>query len=267
MTPEKTQSERLQASSSEQISQLRTVAGKPLEITVFKGDPDRPTKAEWILIAITLVLAVFNYFTVRYAADQAQAALDAAAYAKESANSSDTSLAIAKLSIALAEASLETTRNSALVYEYLTKADLRAYVSTSRINPVEIRSNMPLKTAYEVVNVGKTPARNLLIYHLFALGTEVPEDLARTLKESIDRRDQQGFILGSNVPMSKDVVSEWLISKDDSIAVYNGTRAIFLLVLIRYYDTFNQRHYTWQCVSFSPASNSVGAYKKFNDAD
>jgi hypothetical protein len=151
------------------------------------------------------------------------------------------------------------------VYWKAVKIENRAYLALE-FGPAKIKVGGPISASYKITNTGKTPAINLLPYHATIFWQDVPDSLFTIVKASIERHDRQGFITGTSVPINKDAIWDGVLTVQDSIDYYSGQKNIFLLGAIRYYDRFDERHYTWFCVAYR-SDGTYYAYPKYNDAD
>ncbi len=220
-----------------------------------------------ILTVIGLVsLGGFIWFSIVQHEDNVRAlksTTDALDLAKQNAASSDI---ISKQAIALADSSLQTTKKSARIYEYLTKSDLRAYVVLKEMT-FQLRVGQKPRGEYQYINLGKTPARHVVVMHCLVVGDAGMVDRATNiLKGAASRRDSIGYVIGSNISPTKDFVGDAVLTRGDSVAIANGTESVYLLGLIGYYDKFNERHLTWFCHTLY-FDGSYGVYPKFNDAN
>jgi hypothetical protein len=141
----------------------------------------------------------------------------------------------------------------------------RAYVNLETIDDIRIMPLDSIKFAYRFVNVGKTPARFVFPVHVIIQG-EMGDSFAIKLKNIIDNVDKQGFVEGSNIPLSKTIYSNWIMSEDDYASFWKKEKPVYVLGLIKYYDIFNERHYTWFCYNLLP-DGTYTAYPQYNDAD
>ena len=235
----------------------------PVNVIVTKQERDKPTITEWILVCTTIVLAILNYYTVRYASEQTKAAIDAVA-------ATESSLAITKYSIALAEQSLATTKKSSEVYEALTKADLRAYVIVKDIAKIQIRTGNKMEIPVTVINVSKTPANFLVHHNHLIIGREVTSQDSTRFMQILDRNKFDGHNLGSNMQSATKPVAFNIdppISLDDSIAIATGKAPVYLIGFISYFDWFNERHLTVYHGIYKPSGEFYTIGSRFNFAN
>ena len=117
-----------------------------------------------------------------------------------------------------------------------------------KVQKLKFVSKDSIAVNYGIVNIGKTPAKNMLSYNC-VLGN--PNDISMkhyvdTLKKSIDFNSQQGFVLGANNRWEKSGGMGG-IRQIDSLKIIDNEVSIVIIVVIRYYDIFNEVHYTWGC--------------------
>jgi hypothetical protein len=132
--------------------------------------------------------------------------------------------------------------------------ELRAYVVVTNIDPIYLRVNKQISISYTATNMGKTPSNNSIAFSKFLL-----RDKADTieigkgykqLRESIDRHDKGGWVMGVNFPLNKEFKSDFIYNAYDSICFYKNMSYMCLLIGIRYYDFFGRKHYTMQCLFY-----------------
>jgi hypothetical protein len=230
-----------------------------LGVTVYRGDKDRPTTAEWCLIVVTFVLAVLNYFTVKYAGDQTTAAINASKSAeatfelsKRTADSSDASssktLAIAQRSITLAENSLAISRKGMENYERISKVDLRPYIVIDQDTiDVSVSIGKRISTRFGFTNVGRTPALDCFHANSCVVADSMRQFALDKLFQTAEWHKKEGIALGSNIHKTKEG-TYGVFSLQDSIDVATGTKKLIFFGLISYNDVFGDRHFTWYCL-------------------
>jgi len=245
--------------------------------TIFIEE-SRFEKPHFIVQTILMIIAIGTLLGfIYYSAIQHQDSVNALKQAKYSSDSSDVatkmSIALTERSIAIAESSNIYTRQTMQAGEARLEKDIRAYVVFNSVNLEALTTDKPLKVHYSIINTGRTPAKKTFTIHTLGYVTgiySIPSVFNRHLDslaiafEGIVRRNNNGFILGNNIPMNKDFDGDVISTKD--LQFFNeGHGIIYLIALTRYYDNFGKIHHTWLCVSF-PKDGTVHP-EKYNDAD
>lgn len=231
----------------------------PIEVLVKKGDKDRPTMAEWILIGITFLLAVFNVFIIKYAGDQAKAAIDAVQLGRDqftrqlkidfidSIRQSQRDLAQDRKDALFAKS--QTVRDS--FYFITTKKSLRPYITlvsdTFSFSTPVIGGGIP-STNIRYKNVGKTPAYNIISVDRYRITNNIRNSdiFKREIKPDDFREITRS--LGENESSNMFWEDEnRIFTKQDSTDITSGKFGIFWGFIFTYSDIFGDRH-TLQCV-------------------
>jgi hypothetical protein len=173
----------------------------------------------------------------------------------------------------IADSSYALSKSIADSQERFVKIDTRAYLNF-KLTGVKVQPKDTIRVNYEVINSGKTPARYVYQFNTVFLcpknridsdntttRTNVIDSVAAWIKKDIQENDKVGIICGSNIILQYGIKSEWTISPEEQ-----QSENVYVLGLIKYYDVFNEIHYTWFCLNLLFNGNYI-AYDKYNEAD
>ena len=173
--------------------------------------------------------------------------------------------------IAFADSAFKSSKKSSQVYEYLTKSDLRAYVNITERESITMRVGDYIKTQYEIVNSGKTPALNFLPYNaIFAVcdnDSAVITHGYNTVCDAIKRHTRDEMVLSTSVPFVKQTQTALKMNEIDSLNIQSGKCNICLIIGIFYKDIFGRPHHTFYCSITGKDTDIEKIYPKYNWAD
>lgn len=159
-------------------------------------------------------------------------------------------------SLKISSQNLKTISNNA-------DAELRAYLSIKDIQSEPLKVGEKTKAYIHYINTGKTPAKNILSFtgNKISKGEIYQADFNHAERNM--RREQ---------PLSPDNAAthfsfSQIITKNDSIAIMNGTKHWYIIGEFIYLDVFKQKHFTRFAVFYSPAIKAFADYKKFNESN
>lgn len=250
------------------------------KVIVLKGDKDRPTKAEWILITITLILAIFNYFTLKYASNQSSAALDAVRVAdsqfvyqrwRDSINSFNQNYKDSLFAKSQHErdslnfVSIELTKQSIKFAGENARTNLRPYVviDEDSIITLSIGVNRNILVSLITINVGKTPAIDFFHTNICRVVDVISQQIFDGLNEQVERHKKTGVVVGSHLTFPKDGIYG-VLSLKDSIDVFTEKKKLVFAGIISYGDVFGGRHLTWYSMEYNVKRNKWISVEKYN---
>lgn len=211
--------------------------------------------ASTLLTFVAVVLIWRTLIHTRRAAEAAAATVDE----MEDANAAAVRAAQA------AEGSVEVAREA-------TARQLRAYlvVEVGKLNVFKVGQKIAAR--FEIVNMGQTPAYNILqVSGLQVAGEEFPDEEAVFARLSIEeikiRFPATEFVMGRLGGVTKE--SDEVLSVEEHDSIISGRQRLFVYGNVIYDDIFGECRMTTFCWSFSGAETSsmnAHQYTKYNRA-
>lgn len=240
-------------------------------IIVYKGDKYRPTMAEWILIAITIVLAICNIIIINYASNQSKAAIDAVNLAKNQFNYQRKQDSIRTIQQNIKDSIFYSSQHirDSLNYNNII-IENRAYVDIADIRGLYLKVNQPIAIdSLILVNTGKTPAYNVRVATGIIIGTGIyPNEIKDIDKQVLSAPE---FTIGAGQTSLSSLTKEYrhmIFRKQDSTNIFSNKYTLFYFGKITYKDKFRKQHFTRFAVQFEFGRIwSFFQYKYFNDGD
>ncbi len=158
------------------------------------------------------------------------------------------------------------------LYSESVKIDNRAYLVVQNFVAPKIILGDSVGIPFEIQNLGKTPALKVMELHSFIFAgkmSHVEDSIDRQANNfigTLERQDNIGIVCGNGAPLEGIINSKRVITEAEARGIINGDASIYVLIFVKYYDFFGERHYTWFCVECD-GRGSYRAYKKYNDAD
>lgn len=146
--------------------------------------------------------------------------------------------------------------------------ELRAFIMVRKVTPLKIVANDTNYTVckYEIINVGKTPALNIVSSTKFAIG-KIPLYHIYDSLTNVNKKAVNGFALGPNNSDTRKIQSHFKISKNDSINIVNDKIDNCLMILVSYTDWFGKEHSTLYGVRINVHDSTYRYYRDYNYAN
>lgn len=217
MTPDKKQNN----------SRYSKPPNNPKDVFIYKGDIDRPTKAEKIIIAITIILAIFNVFIIYFASVQSTAAIDA----------------------------VKITRDT-------SERQLRAYLGVE-IKEFGRQPDGRMVISFNIINYGQTPTQVVNIrYNIDILSDPLPAQF-RPEYSPLQIPFPPKTIFSQKDSSNVTTVSHKSFPLDGIVRAhgFKSNIRIYAFILVVYKDVFDIERHTFYCAKIIPRSSKT----KFGD--
>lgn len=247
----------------------------PTKVIVYKGDKDKPTIAEWMLIVITFILAVFNVFIIIYASNQVGAAIDTVKVARDQFNYQRTQDSIYAIRQTKRD-SIQNTKDSLFAESQRQRDSLsnksfrlenRAYIIFHNFAPVAFNFGGGITTIPILIkNVGRTPAQRMMHYTYLSYDEDSIKNYVHSGEKFIERHKSEGVSLGGDGD-STYIIFHNKFTKKDSIFFVTNKPKIYIGGIVSYYDIFGIRHLTYFCIERIYGLSEMRGYKKYNEVN
>lgn len=247
------------------------IENSPLKISINEGKMNWGTVTEWILLFITIVLAIYTIKTATYASDQAKAAIDAVRLGRNQFDyqrKQDSINAIRQDEKDLAQktkdilfATSQKQRDSLSRESF--QLENRAYIIFKTVSldttDFQDRGN---KMSVKIINTGNTPAR----YTTDFAGITLKEDSIKSLfqkgKEILQSSTPKGFFIAAND--SATLVTPLINPKINKPITFTRSDTIYFCGIIKYFDIFRIPRWTYFCIEWKYGTRMI-TYKEFNE--
>jgi hypothetical protein len=218
----------------------------------------RCNSPEWFLVYVTFGLVVITGMLAFYTWGLFREATG-------QSHSVDSSLALTKRSVGVAESSLAVSKKNVDLYWTAVKIETRAYVS---IAPPEIHFDKIVGHKFEVIwdeqNTGKTPAYKVFGDH--HIGVLAESDYKNSINNEKMIWRGYGFVYGQGIPLPQKIqIANINQMQTDSLSA--GVWHIFFWGTITYEDKFGERHFTQWGMNYGWDVGSMRVTREHNNAN
>jgi hypothetical protein len=203
----------------------------------------------FILAIITVCLGFIAYW-------QLEATNSAIGIATSANKISTESLRVSQESYTVSERALQFSQES-------VRLDQRAWVGPSNVQMVRFEVGKTIQTEVIVTNTGKTPAREMQVWHIM-LRYSKPFDLDKwDFDTSAKKLDIHPTITTLFPNGSRHVPSEtsYLLSQDEFLQIMANTVDFYIVAKVAYADVFDKPHLTYVCAHYSPGGRNFNNCK------
>lgn len=210
------------------------------KVKVFKGDPDKITKYELSAIMASVIVVVFNIFTLIYVREQTKTNIQAVNDAKtqfDYQRNRDSINAIKQNAKDSVFALNQKTRDSLNLESFILEN--RAYLCFKNISPIQLSVGHLPTFDWEVTNTGKTPAYRVRHITQWHPDIDYTDNEFNSLRASVDT----GQVIGAGLPYDHTSSAGRII--EDSLQL-SATRkeSCYIGIIVEYEDFFHKSRRT-----------------------
>ena len=148
---------------------------------------------------------------------------------------------------------LIVNKKTSKTQERLTIIETRAYISLKYIDRFIIKTFKRQQFNLNFYNSGSTPANDVRLKIFFKIGTGVYQSDLDTLNKS--NIITYGGVIGAKQLQRFTYNDSIVITKNDSIDVFNNIKFIYSFGKVYYRDAFKDSHTMCFCAKFQPPEN------------
>ncbi|MFA5832356.1 MAG: hypothetical protein WDA22_02660 [Bacteroidota bacterium] len=152
------------------------------------------------------------------------------------------------------------------VYRDSTHVDLRAYIGIDKFRLNQFAADQELVVAYDIINTGKTPARETKYWGTIKIGgTGVYESEFDAMKRGKYTGTSSPSI-PNGVPVPATINSNIILNASQISDIKDGKMNIFAYSRCEYIDIFGEKHFADFCYSYKPGRGFY-IFGEFNGAN
>jgi hypothetical protein len=240
----------------------------PLDVVVKKEGRNWGSYAEWVMVVITAIGAVFIVLTVKYASDQAKASIDSNGFTLKEMNyrhakdSTDDIVQHKKdsVSFAIADSSLSSTKQSIFLAKGNFRTENRPWVGVKQLVPLTLTANKDNSWQVVFQNYGKTPALKVIVFVNYEYHT------IKTFDNFIYSKGPMSTAVvppGENLTTAKIIIDSLELSQKYK-SIMDSTFYLYIFGKADYTDIFKGRNTTRFCYIYDVGKSQFFISEKYN---